>query len=379
MEKGNNETVKGFKDYTGTEAKKIENIKKIIAETFERYGFEPSLTPIIEHEEFMKKGNEQDEAVSDIFRLKDKGGRDLALRYEFTFQLKRLARNKKTPYKRYQIGHVFRDEPISKNRFRQFTQCDADIVGSSVKEEAELIVMTSEIFKKLGLSPIILANSRKLMNQILRKEKIKNKEQVLREIDKYGKIPESEVIKNLEKYGAGKLISDFKKGSKFFSQFSAYKEVQKLIDICKDYGVKVLFSPTVVRGLSYYDGNVFEIRVKGIKESMGGGGSYKVGDANSTGISFGVERLASISTFKKPEEKMLVISLNEDKEAIRIAQALRKNGKNVSLFYGKPSKALQYANSYGFARAVFVGKQEVKNREFKVKNLKTGAQSKLEL
>ncbi len=354
-------------------------MKKIVAETFEMYGFEPTNTPLIEHEEFMKKGNEKDEAISDIFKLKDKGGRNLALRYEFTFQLKRIAKNKKIPYKRYQVGPVFRDEPISKNRFRQFTQCDADVVGSTVKEEAELIVMTAEIFKKLGLKPVILANSRKLMNQILKKEKIKDAEDVLREIDKYGKIPETQVIKNLEKYGAGKLISDFKKGSKFFSQFSAYKEVQKLIEICKDYDVKVLFSPTVVRGLSYYDGNVFEVKVRGIRESMGGGGSYKIGGVSSTGISFGAERLAYASKLKDEKNKILVISLNEDKEAIKIAQALRSKGEKVSVFYGKPSKALQYANSYGYKKAIFVGKQEVKNREFKVKDLKTGAQSRLEL
>ena len=128
------ETVKGFQDFSGKEAEKRTEIKKILVETFESFGFAPAETPIIEYEEFVKGNNSQDEAVSDIFKLKDKGKRNLALRYEFTFQLKRLMQNKKLPYKRYQIGPVFRDEPISANRFRQFTQADIDIVGSSEKE-----------------------------------------------------------------------------------------------------------------------------------------------------------------------------------------------------------------------------------------------------
>ena len=113
------ETVKGFADYSGIEAAKRQKIKGILANIFRLYGFELSETPIIEFEEFVKGENSNDEAVSDVFRLEDKGKRKLALRYEFTFQLKRLALNKKLPYKRYQIGPVFRDEPSSSNRFRQ--------------------------------------------------------------------------------------------------------------------------------------------------------------------------------------------------------------------------------------------------------------------
>ena len=91
------EEVKGFRDYTGDEAKKREKIKEILIRNFKLYGFEPEETPVIEQEEFVKGENEFDEAVSDIFKLKDKGNRNLALRYEFTFQLKRLAKNKMLP------------------------------------------------------------------------------------------------------------------------------------------------------------------------------------------------------------------------------------------------------------------------------------------
>jgi len=164
------EIVKGFKDYSGEESKKLSEIREIIAETFEKYGFEPVETPIIEYEEFVKSGNEDDEAVSDIFKLKDKGKRNLALRYEFTFQLKRLMKNKKLPYKRYQIGQVFRDEPTQVNRLRQFTQADADIIGLSssvARDEAEILVLANEILNRLGTKPIVLINNRKLLNEIL--------------------------------------------------------------------------------------------------------------------------------------------------------------------------------------------------------------------
>src|SRR3989338_3906797 len=119
-----NDLVKGFQDFTGEEARKRAQIKRIIEDTFQLYGFEPAETPIIEQEEFVKGNNVDDEAVSDVFKLKDRGKRNLALRYEFTFQLKRLAQNKKLPYKRYQLGSVFRDEPVKPGRLRQFTQCD---------------------------------------------------------------------------------------------------------------------------------------------------------------------------------------------------------------------------------------------------------------
>jgi len=199
------ETVKGFKDFTGAEALKRMKVREIIAKNFRLFGFEPAETPVIEYEEFVKSGNESDEAVSDIFKLKDKGQRELALRYEFTFQLKRLAQNRKLPYKRYQIGEVFRDEPVSANRFRQFTQADADIVGSSVKEEAEILAMTAKTLKELGIKANILVNNRKLMNEILNSEQIRDKDNVIKEIDKMDKLTEQEVRKNLKKYGAERI------------------------------------------------------------------------------------------------------------------------------------------------------------------------------
>src|SRR3990167_181326 len=150
--------VKGFRDFTGEEAVKREEIRKIIVETFEKYGFEPAETPVVEQEEFVRGENQSDEAVRDTFKLEDRGKRKLALRYEFTFQLKRLAQNKKLPYRRYQIGELFRDEPIREGRTRQFTQCDIDVVGSTVKDEAECLSAFSDVFNRLGIEVTIYFN-----------------------------------------------------------------------------------------------------------------------------------------------------------------------------------------------------------------------------
>jgi histidyl-tRNA synthetase len=369
------ETVKGFRDFSGEEAAKRAELRKILAESFEKYGFEPAETPIIEYAEFVKGENPDDEVISDVFKLKDKGKRNLALRYEFTFQLKRLAKNKKLPYKRYQIGEVFRDEPVSANRFRQFTQCDIDIIGSEVKDDAEILAITSEVLEKLGIKPVILINNRKLMNEILDSEDIKQKEAVLREIDKYDKTGEKQTIQNLRKYKAEKIIRILKQGEKFFSKFKSYKEVLDLMRYCRLYGIKVLFSPTVVRGLSYYNGNVFEVKARGVKETIVSGGSYLCGNVQATGISFGLERLSMLAKLDVDKEKYLIVSLNQDREAIQLAQKLRAKNKITSVYYGKPTKALGYANSCGFSKVIFVGKKEVGAGKFKVKDMKTGKES----
>ncbi len=373
----NTETVKGFKDITGEDAQKKEAIKRVVANLFERYGFLPIETPIIEYEDFVKGDNEKDEAVSDIFKLQDKGERKLALRYEFTFQLKRLMNNQKLPFKRYQIGPVFRDEPISANRFRQFFQADADVVGSDIKDEAEVMSLAKNILGNLGIKYVLYFNNRKLVNEILEKEGIKDKDKVMRELDKLDKIPEKEIKNNLGK--DEKILTIFKKPESYFEKYDAYSEIKELKKYLNYYKVKAEFSPTLMRGLSYYNGTVFEIKSPGTKETITAGGSYMFEGVQSTGISFGLDRLLSLARIKDSRDKILIVSLNEDKKSVDLAQKLRIQGKIVSVFYGKPSKALNYANSYRYNKVVFVGKKEVKKKVFMVKDMKTGKQKKLVL
>ncbi|MBU4070514.1 MAG: histidine--tRNA ligase [Nanoarchaeota archaeon] len=366
--------VKGFKDYAGKEAQKRAQIKNIIVETFEQYGFEPAETPIIEYEEFVKGNNSQDEAVRDVFKLKDRGKRKLALRYEFTFQLKRLAKNKKLPYKRYQIGPVFRDEPIRPGRTRQFIQCDADIIGSTIKDEAENLSIFKQILEKLKIESIIYINNRKLLNEILDKEKIKEKykENIIRELDKLDKLSKAEVKNNLKKYNAEFLVEILTKQEKDYENYSSYKEILELKKYCKLFKVEVEFKPFLARGFSYYTGTIFEVWSKKLPVSICGGGSYVINNNQSTGISFGFEPLMLLANLKIQPEKYLVVSLNQDKKAIEIAQTLRKKQKNTTIYYGKPSKALEYANAYDIQKVIFIGEKEIKQNKFKIKDMKTG-------
>jgi len=376
----NIETVKGFKDYIGENAEKRQAIKGILATIFEKYGFELAETPIIEYEDFVRGKNNDDEAVSDIYKLKDKGKRKLALRYEFTFQLKRIAKNIKLPYKRYQIGEVFRDEPANPKRFRQFTQCDVDIVGSSVKDGAEMLAIAKEALDKLKIQNEIYVGNRRLLNEILDKEKIKgDKEKILREIDKLDKLDIEEVRKNLKKLNAENILEILKKPESFFEKYDSYSEIKELRKFCDYYGVKMNFLPSLVRGLSYYNGNVWEIKTKEMKETICGGGSYLFENNQCVGISFGLDRLKILAEVERVKEKILVLSINEDKEAIKLAQKLREKGNNVVMFYGKPSKALDYANAYKINKVIFVGEKEVKKKKFKIKDMESGKERELRI
>ena len=369
------DTVKGFNDYTGEEAERRALILEVIRQTFERYGFQPAETPVIEYEEFVKGDNQNDEAVRDTFKLQDRGKRKLALRYEFTFQLKRIAKNKKLPFKRYQIGYIFRDEPIRQGRTRQFTQCDADIVGSTIKDEAENLSIIKEILTNIGIESTIYINNRKLLNQIIDDAKVKDKEEVIRQLDKLDKLSKEEVKKNLKQYQAEFLVDILTKPEKYFEKYNEYKKITELKKYCKIFGVEVEFRPFLARGFSYYNGTVFEVWSKKLPVSICGGGSYMVEKNQAMGISFGLEPLMLLSPLKIQLEKYLIVSLDEDKPAIQLARKLRKQGKNVSMYYGKPSKALDYANAYKIKKVIFVGKKEVEKKKFLIKNMITGKET----
>ncbi|MGB9708329.1 MAG: ATP phosphoribosyltransferase regulatory subunit [Candidatus Pacearchaeota archaeon] len=371
------ETVKGFRDITDEEALKREKIRELLVKKFKIYGFVPAETPVIESEEFAKAG-QAEETISDIFRLKDKGQRALALRYELTFQLKRLAQNKKLPYRRYQIGEVFRDEPTSSNRFRQFTQCDIDIIGSNTRDEAEILKLFSEILKELRIEANIYINNRKLLNEIIEEQEVsqKDKLQVIKEIDKLDKLSEQEVKANLRKYKAENLIALFKKPKSYFKRYITFKEIQELEQYCKEYGVKVEFLPNLARGLAYYNGSVFEIKTKMMKESIAGGGSYLVNAIQGTGISFGLDRLSTLAKVSIDKPKAIIISIAQDKAAIALAERLRS--QEISCFImDKISKALEYANSLGIPFVIFIGKEEIKKKKFKLRDMRTGKEALL--
>jgi len=390
------ENVKGFQDFLPPESLKRAKIKEIIEKNFRLYGFLPVETATIEYDELMRSNTigEEDEAISDRFRLKDRGGRNLGLRYEFTFQLSRMFKqnpNIKLPFKRYQIGKVFRDEPTGPGRFREFTQCDADIVGdSSINADAECLALINSIMKDLKIEPEIQINNRKLLAAIIESVKIENTKSAMKELDKIDKIGEDQVKANLRKYAeTEQIITLFKLLSKdinFFTKnlFDGSEEVQQLIDLGKLYGIKISFNPFMIRGLSYYTGNIFEVVSKGVKGSLAGGGRYDkvVGrylqkEIPAVGISFGIERIEQVTNIEAETTKTVLISIEKDKETISLANKLRKGNVTCSIIFGKPGKALDYANSYQIPFAIFIGKDEIEKKKFKLRNLQTGKEELL--
>jgi len=367
--------VKGFNEFVGVEAAKRAAIRKIIQGEFEAYGFEIAESPIIEAEDFVIRDNANDEAVRDVFRLTDRGKRKLAMRFEFTFQLKRLAKNQKLPFKRFQIGSLFRDEPIRKGRSREFTQCDADVVGSSMKDEVECLKIGKNVFEKLGIPVKIYVNNRKLINEILVSEGVeeKNREQAIRELDKLDKLSAKDVADNLKKIGCERVLKIFTGSEKNLEKYKFYREIQELKKLCKMYGVEVIFRSFLARGLSYYNGTVFEIWSDELGVSLVGGGSYLVGDIQATGISFGLEPLFLLSDVEGERVEVLVLSLGEDKVAVDLAERLRGKGVRTMLLMDKAiGKGLEYADGKGVGKVVFVGADEVKMGKFKVRDMVSG-------
>jgi histidyl-tRNA synthetase len=376
----NTEKTKGFEDFLGEDAKKREGMIDVIRNQFKLFGFEPAETPIVESEEFVRGKNTNDDAVRDIFSLEDRGKRKLALRFEFTFQLKRIAKNQKLPYKRYQIGYVFRDEPIRAGRLRQFIQCDADIIGSSSKDEVECLALARKVYEELKIPATIYVNNRKLINEILESEKIieRDREQIIRELDKLDKLSKEEVAKNLKELNATKLVEIFTAKEKTFEKYRFYEEIKKLKDLCAVYDVEVEFRPFLARGLSYYNGSVFEIWSKDLNVALSGGGSYLVDNVQSTGISFGIEPLFLLSKLEVEKNEVLILSLSQDEKAIKISEQLRNKNIPVILLTDKgPSKALDYANSKKIQKVLIIGEEEVKNKKYTLKNMKTGKEEKL--
>src|SRR3989338_790090 len=207
------DTVKGFQDYLPPESLKRDSARRVIEKHFKLHGFLPIETPIIEFDELMRSDSTtiEDEAVSDRFKLIDRAGRNLGLRYEFTFQLARIFKqnpNIGLPLRKYQIGPVFRDEPVRLGRTRQFIQCDADIIGdSSIKADFECICLIKDILNELNLPFLnIKVNNLKLISSILESVEINAVKSIMRELDKLDKIGEDSVKLNLKKYANSNTI-----------------------------------------------------------------------------------------------------------------------------------------------------------------------------
>jgi len=256
--------------------------------------------------------------------------------------------------------------------------------------------MVSEIFSEIGIKDIeVKVNNRKLLNAIVESVEIDAKQQVLRELDKLEKLGPDEVKLNLKKYAStNQILTLFKlleKNLEFMRQnaFEGAVELEELIQLAGSMGVKVTFSPTLVRGFSYYTGNIFEV-VKGGKSALAGGGRYdkSIGkysnrQISAVGISFSLEALMGICAeelAKLPKEqttKTVLISIGQDETALKLANKLRSSNISLIMFQGKPGKALEYADAYSIPYAIFLGEEEIEKKKLKLRDLSSGAESML--
>ena len=215
-----------------------------------------------------------------------------------------------------------------------------------------------------------------MLIEILESEKIKDKEAVLREIDKLDKLPEQDVKANLKKLGAEKIIELFKKPESYFKKFRSYEEIAELERYCDFYNVRAKFQPSLARGLGYYTGSIFEIKAKEMDETILAGGTYAVNGIQASGISFGLDRISKLADVKIKERRIIIASINKDREAVKLASRLRGWGISVVQMY-KVTNALEYANSLNIPYVVFLGENEVKARKFKLRDMKTGKEKML--
>jgi len=392
------ENVRGMRDFLPEDMiirqKIIEKIKKV----FEAYGFAPLETPALEYSKLLGKKYGEEERL--IYRFKDKGGRELALKYDLTVPLARVVASNplSKPFKRYQIQPVWRYDRPQKGRYREFWQCDIDTIGiKSNLADAEIVACAAATLKTIGLKKFtIRINNRKLMNQMLIDAGVAQRLIVpaLRAIDKLDKLGEDGVGAELRKKGVSKetiatLLEFIRiKGplNKIFKAFLVDKEIKKELQefesYLKSFGVKnYMWDLSLARGLDYYTGPVFEIiGGKGIGSIAGGGrydnliGMFAGQSVPATGLSFGLERVAEVLKLekKKTKVKVYVIPIQTIKQSIKIAEQLRKAGINVDIDLQDRSisKNLGYANKLGIPYVAIIGKKEKKN--IRLRDMKTG-------
>jgi len=419
---------RGMSDFSPEESILRNKLINLFKQSFENYGFSPLETPIIERFDVLSaKYAGGDEILKETFRLKDQGKRELGLRYDLTVPLARyvgINPQIKLPFKRYQIGTVYRDGPIKLGRAREFVQCDVDIIGSSSPlADAELLILASRIFDKLNLKVEIKLNSRKILNAIMEMLDIPEKDKIefILSLDKLEKIGVKSVREELKKKGikeydeitpllsAAKIksldgLKDyvrklFEKKNKKFENTEyerGFNEVQEILNCSKNLGIKnIEFNGALARGLAYYTGPVFEAFLKNseVKSSVAGGGRYDemIGKFlegknyyPATGISFGLEPIIKALKINKTDIKrtvtqIYVIPINALKESLDIAEELRKRNINVDVAFDKKgiSKGLDYANSLGIPYVVIIGEDELKKNKVKLKDMKSGKEELL--
>ena len=418
----------GFRDFFARDVKVREFVTNTFKRVFEKYGYEPLETPALENSNIYV-GELGDEAEKLFYRFKDQGGRDVMLKYDvMTSMCRAVAENINNipfPYKRYQIQPVWRSEKPQKGRYREFTQCDADTVGSdSIICDAEFIQMGIEALTELGFKDFRAnINNRKLIQAVVSYSGAKDEQfiPICISVDKLPKIGREAVKKELmekrkiESDVADRILDlvtitgettamldqfekklkDIPMGVEAINELRTIFNYLKSVDLDKKY---YQFAPFIARGLAYYTGPVWEFEViEGGVGSVAGCGRYDniigkfVGrETPATGGSFGIDRIVEVIKsrnmlqLESMSAKVLVTIFEEGlfDRSLEAAVYLRKNNIKTFLYPSikeKLDKQMKYANKKGIPYVVIVGPAESEKNIFKLKDMKTGEQRELSL
>jgi len=419
-------TLPGFMELLPNEQILFNRMKETIQKTYEKYGFLPLNTPIIEDAKILlaKAGGETEKQ---IYRF-EKGENDLALRFDLTVPLSKYVTEYydklSFPFKRYQIGKVYRGEKPQRGRYREFYQCDIDIIGDGklgIYNDAELPAIIYNTFKNLGFDEFtICINNRKILNGLFSSLRLKeNSADILRIIDKIDKIGPEKVEEELSKALPEEKVQTIMKFLKidgdnenklkeleemnisdetFETGLNELKTVVKFIQMFGVPKENFKIDLTIARGLDYYTGTVYETFLNKYRNlgSVCSGGRYDNLTEYYTdrkmpgvGISIGLTRLffllmdnGIISAENESLSDVLVVSMGDEYEKVaEIATELRKNGINtqINVEEQKIVKKFKNADKLNIKYVIIIGEDEIKNDVVALKNMITGEQTTLSL
>ena len=419
-------TLPGFMELNPEDQIIFNKMVDTIRYTYEQYGFWPLDTPVIEYSSVLlaKAGGETEKQ---IYRF-NKGDNDLSLRFDLTVPLAKYVSQKSNelvfPFKRYQIGKVYRGERPQKGRFREFYQCDIDVLGEdelSLMYDAEIPAVIYDVFKKLNIGDFIIRiNNRKILNGLFSSLEISSSStEILRIIDKIEKIGEDEVIKELTTLGLtqDKINTIIKFINITGSNDEILKELENL-NITDEIFIKGLeelrtvinnlklmkineenytIDLTIARGLDYYTGTVYETKLKEYPSigSICSGGRYDnlaefYTDKKlpGVGISIGLTRLfyqlkevGIIGENKEGASDAIIVPMSEEYYGYiyNITNDMRKNNLKANVCYidKKFKNKMKYVNASNVKYAIIIGEDEVANNCVTIKNMITGTQETL--
>jgi len=409
----------GTRDFLAREFETRERAFSVIRSVFSRYGFEPLGTPAFERLDVLmgKYGEDGDKLIFKILRRgehEETGEADLALRYDMTVPLARVAAaygsQLPVPYKRYALGPVWRADRPGRGRYREFTQCDVDTLGSVTPlADVEVICAVNDVIAELGIGGFrFLLNSRRVLAGLLEAFGVPAGlgAGVLVTLDKLDKITPAEVSAELAGRGlpeanaaklvgamtgdgAAERIRDALKSNEEGS--AGLDEVDALLSLLAGQlpPGRVVFAPAMVRGLSYYTGPIWEISAEGVPGSLGGGGRYdhlieQLGgpDVPATGGSLGVERLLLLLPEAESRSRLdVAVTVMDQRYATRsfaFAAAARSAGLRASVYLGasgKLGRQLKWASDQGARWSLIYGRTEEEAGAVTIRDMTTGEQS----